>query len=154
MTLQFQSYPFKKRLYFVWANICWFRQALGQQESAPFIVLHKLLWCLPSVFSARSEQTSSCKIDIFHYRVTQSAEPESILFLLGLKCGFPQIFQELATAKGGHCFVLPWKPSMLPARLVCTAVFLWCIQLAVTTYHLSFLSQFHLKMDVNFLRHI
>ena len=52
----FRAILLKEGLFFIWPIICWFRQVLGQQESAPFIVLHKLLWCLPSVFSVRSDQ--------------------------------------------------------------------------------------------------
>lgn len=95
---------------------------------------------------------SSCKISIFDYRATRSADQESILVLQGLKCAFPQIFQELATAKSGSGFAFSLKA--LSTHLVCTAVFLWCIQFVVTTYHLSFPILCHLKLDVKFLRHV
>lgn len=68
---------------------------------------------------------SSCKVNIFYYRVTWSAELESILVLLGLKCELPQIFQELETSKSGSGFAFPWKASTVHTHLVGTAVFLW-----------------------------
>lgn len=91
---------------------------------------------------------------IFHYGVTPSADLENNGVLLGLRCGFPQICQELETAKSGNCFAFPWTVSMLPAYPVCTALFSCCIHLVVTTYRFSFHSEFHLKLDVKFLRHI
>lgn len=82
---------------------------------------------------------SSCKINIFHYRVTQSAEPESILVLLGLKCGFPQIFQESESTKSGHV------PLLFPGKHPCylhTGYALLCFSDAFSLwsppYHLSF----------------
>lgn len=60
---------------------------------------------------------------IFHYGVTPSADLENNGVLLGPRCGFPQICQELETAKSGNCFAFPWTVSMLPTYPVFTALF-------------------------------
>lgn len=98
---------------------------LGQQEAVPLSYHTNCYTAFPLFSQPEVGHFSSCKINSFHNRATWSAELESILVLLGLKCERPQIFQELETSKSGSGFTLPWKASMVHTHLVCTAVFLW-----------------------------
>lgn len=112
--LQCQSYPLKtKGLFpydsiFVDAGKCW-----GSRRLLPYPIAQTVTVPALCFLSHKWVDFSSCKINIFHYRVTWSAELESILVLLGLKCEQPQIFQELETSKSGSGFAFPWKASMV-----------------------------------------
>lgn len=124
-TLQFQSYPLKpKGKGFFMTHYLLFQASAGAAGGCSLVLLRKLLRCLPSFLSQKWVDSSSCKSNIFHYRVTWSAELETILVLLGLKCELPQIFQELETSKSGSGFAFPCKVSMIRTHLACTAVFL------------------------------
>lgn len=142
-TLQFQNYPLKAFFF-----LLLIQASAGAAGGCSLILLHKLLQCLPCFLSQKWADFSSCKINIFQYRVTWSAELESILVLLGLKCEQPQIFQELETSKSGSGFAFPWNTSMVQRSWYA----LHCSSGEVTVS--TCLSQFHLKLDVQFLRHV